>query len=231
MCGASWCGSPCGVAAAVWVGAAVGVLPWPISLAIEFGSKLRDGLGLLRRRLLRPFGRRIDEFWPHGRLNRRFLDGEPSAGRGGGWGRSGGIGSGSRRRRRIRFGRRRGFWRRSSRLLAAGVGGGGAVSGLGGGVGAGCGGAALRSAQIRGRGRRRGRGLRRGFGVLFAVGDLIEFAQRNGFNRNRFRSVREFAGPRRSRAGAAPATPRAALWSPRNSNMTAVLPTPLPAIV
>ena len=176
MCGASWCGSPCGVAEAVWLGAAVGVLPWPISLAIEFGSKLRDGLGFSG--LLRPLGRRIDELWPHRRLNRRFLDGGLRRRRRWLLGSFGRHRFGVRRRRRIRFLWRRGFRRRVLGFWRRGRGLRGLRFGR-------------RGRRRLWRGRRRGRGLWRGFGVLFAVGDLIEFAQRNGFNRDRFGSVCE----------------------------------------
>ena len=166
-----------------------------LALADQLGDRVRvevaRRLGLLRRRLLRPLGRRIEEFWPHGRLNRRLLDGElrrrrrlavvraasvqaPAEASPPLWAAAGVSAAGSRllaawaeaARRGLRFGRRgrRRLWR-GRRLRGR--------------------------AQICRRRRRRGRGLWRGFGVLFAIGDLIEFAQRNGFNRDRFGSVCE----------------------------------------
>src|SRR6202044_1745714 len=112
---------------------------------------------------------------------RRFLGGGVGRRRGLLLGPFGLFRFGVRRRRHIRFLRRRGFRRRVLGFRRRGRG---------------LGGLRFRRRGRRGlwRGRRRGRGLGGGFGVLFAVGDLIEFAQRNGFNRDRFGRVRESGG-------------------------------------
>ena len=106
-----------------------------------------------------------------------------------GWGRSGGITSGCGGS--VASGLGGGV----SALGGSGVGfGGGAVSGLGGGVGVGCGGDVGSSEARRSGGGGGGEGVawRRGFGVLLAIGDLVEFAHRDSFNRNGFRGVGEF---------------------------------------
>ena len=178
MCGASWCGSPWGVSAAVWVDATAGRRR--LVLSDELGDhvrvKIMRRLRLVLRRIFRPFGRRFDDFRPCGRL----LDGDLRLGR-----RLRPL-----RRHRLRLGRRRrfGFGRRRRRGLRRRSfcfwRGRGLRRRL-------CG-----RAQVGWRLGRGGRGLRRGFGVFLAVHDLVEFAQRYRFDRNRFRTVRE---SRRSR--------------------------------
>ena len=55
-----------------------------LALSDQLGDRVRvkiaRRLGLLRRRLLRPFGRRVDEFWPHRRLEPALLGWRASAG-------------------------------------------------------------------------------------------------------------------------------------------------------
>ena len=140
----------------------------------------------------------------------------------GGWGLSGGIGSGCGGSVASALGGGAGFGGGVSAL--GGVGrGGGARSPVWGAAWAAVGRRLHGGAQIRGR-RGRGRGLRRGFRVLLAVGDLIEFAQRNGFNRNGFGVSANFgaeAKPSRSIASSAPcsaAEPAKFEYERRSSN-------------
>ena len=175
------------------------------ALSDELGDRVRviiaRLLRLLRLRLLRPLGRRVDDLWPLRRQHRRVFERELWRGR-----RLGSRGRrrlGFGRRRRLRLGRRRRlrFRRRRGRRLF--------------------GGAEIRRRLRRRRRRRRRRGLR----LLLAVGDLVEFAQRDRFNRDRFRTVRESRSRSETEQDQGQAARHAARWSPPDSNMTAVRPT------
>ena len=176
MRGASWCGRPCGVAAAFELGSGaggrrglrrdqlgdrvrivgVGRLGFDVLLFDRLGDQVRLrllGCGLWGGGRLRPLRRRgeVGQFRRRGRLRFRAR-----------------RGFGLWRRRRLRFLRRlrrvggaqfgRRLWRRGQRWL----------------------------------GSRRGRRLRRRLGGLLAVHDLVELRVRNRLDRNRFLAVIEF---------------------------------------
>ena len=136
----------------------------------------------------------------------------------GGCGLSGGIGSASGEGVASALGGGGGFGGGFS-AFGGGGGCGGAVSGLGGGVGAGCG---------RGRGGGSTDARKSGGGGGGATGadwgaDFASFSRRwrsdcrspKRFQSGWLRECQRIAEPRRRRAGAAPATPRAGLWSPQ----------------